>query len=285
MIEIIRFTDFNEYYIYNKEFVYNNTLLNTFLIRMIKKVINGDEPLYKYFNIVDKEYGHKIIVLLTEQACLLYGTDCNIEMIECLSSEISYPLFKRYYFFGNKKIISTLLATNNALYEVEKDRNIYECSSVAKEFNYSTGNAEMGSFQDINQIEEMSFAFSKEYEGGEEIPEDMRSAMWQGIKRENIFVWKDHGEICSLLQVIYDRHDFPEIGNFYTKPEFRCKGYGASLIHRVTKGLLENKNEKVILTTNAKTPGSNIAFQKAGFIKVGDYYRIYKILKTETPED
>jgi predicted GNAT family acetyltransferase len=73
-----------------------------------------------------------------------------------------------------------------------------------------------------------------------------------------------------------EEYDFPVIGHFYTDPELQGKGYGSSLIHRITKGLLDAGHPFCMLVADALNPASNKAFLKAGYLPKGEYMRIYK---------
>ena len=69
---------------------------------------------------------------------------------------------------------------------------------------------------------------------------------------------------------------FPVIGHVFVNPVCRNKGYGASIVHHVTKGLLDAGNERCMLTANAYNPASNKAFKKAGYFPTGEYVVRYK---------
>jgi predicted GNAT family acetyltransferase len=79
-----------------------------------------------------------------------------------------------------------------------------------------------------------------------------------------------------MAQSLNEDYDFPVIGHFYTHPELRNKGYGSSIVHALTKGLLGAGNPFVMLSTNAMTPSSNRVFEKVGYSKVGEYLLAYK---------
>lgn len=176
---------------------------------------------------------------------------------------------------GSKQLIIDLFETNNAEFEVHKDRNIYRCDTVTSDFSYAPGELQKGNLNDLDVIIRMSEAFSLEYDQPGKIT-DMASAMLQGILKGNIYVWFNEDNICSVLQVMYDDHVFPIIGNFFTDPELRGNGYGTSLVHIVTKGLLDAGHSYCMLSTDAKTTSSNRAFEKAGYKKTGDYFLVYK---------
>lgn len=248
---------------------------NHFLIHMSEEIFSRRINFYKAFNVIDANAGHRITVMHVENFILLYSDGHSPEMIPLVSTGLEYEKFKRQMVAGSKQLILDLFATNNAEYEVHKDRNIYRCDQAIPGFVYAAGELQMGHLDDLDEITRMSEAFSLEYDQPGEVT-DMASAMLQGILQSNIYVWVSEAKICSILQVIYEDHDFPVIGNFFTNPEMRGNGYGASLVHRVTKGLLDAGHEYCMLSTDAKTPTSNRVFEKAGYKKSGDYFLVYK---------
>lgn len=275
MPTVIRYSSFNEFYSQNEPVLYENPLQNHFLIYMSQEILVGRVGVYQSFNVVDEEKGLRITALHVENFLLLYSDQFTPTMLRLLSAELNYPQFERHMMAGSKVLIMSLLATNNAPFEVHKDRNIYKCEVVADPFNSAPGELQMGHIEDLEQIVGMGEAFSTEYDQpGEAI--DMGAAMLEGIMIGTVYTWVDNNKICAMLQVMLESYDFPVIGTFYTEPAERGKGYGASLVHGVTKGLLEAGNDYCMLSTDAKTPGSNRAFEKAGYKKIGDYLLGYK---------
>jgi hypothetical protein len=270
MPQIKRFSGFNEYVSYNSDFVESSPMLYFFLIETINRVLRGEEKVHTFFNIVNKN-NNCIIVLLTTEVCLIYDDQFNNDMIPLLSEELEFSKFKRYRFAGCKKTIDALFKLNQTEYELQKHRIIYKCSAVSLDYKYAPGSMQMG---DINRIEELttlSEGFAKEYFGDTKDPENMRVKIMSGILDDSIYQWVDCGRACSMAQSLNEDYDFPVIGHFYTYPSLRNKGYGTSIIHALTKGLLEAGNPFVMLSTNALTPSSNRVFEKVGYTNVGEY--------------
>ena len=116
---------------------------------------------------------------------------------------------------------------------------------------------------DINRIEELttlSEGFANEYYEDIKEPENMRQKIISGIMNDSIYQWVDSGRVCSMAQPLNEDYDFPVIGHFYTHPAVRNRGYGTSIVHALTKGLLLVGHSHVMLSTNALTPSSNRVF-------------------------
>ena len=236
----------------------------------------GKVPVYNFFNVVEEGVYH-ISVLLIDLSCLIYGNGYSDEMIFLLSKEVEFWKFNRYYFNGSKQIIDSLFKLNNAVYKLDVHRNIYRCQKVNPAFNYASGKLQMGDKRRLDELASLSQAFSKAYDGTEMDLEKCKRLIWDGIINDNFYQWNDNNKICSIAQTINgEQHDFPVIGHFYTNPLFRNKGFGASLIHSLTTGLLKNGNDFVMLVADATNTASNKVFINVGYEKTGEYLRGYK---------
>ena len=277
MAEIIRFDDFREYYKFNQEFIDSNPMLYYHLENTIKRVFKGKgrEPqLYKFFNVTDNDCF--VSVLLIDNECLIYANNTNDEVVEKVSEGLEFHLFKRYQFFGTKQIIDSLFQKYQVDYDEQKHRKIYECKIVTPDFEYSPGKMSMADEQRIFELASFNVAFTKEYYGDTQDLDKAIQLIAGGISNDNLYQWNLDNNICAMAQAIHGDYDFPVIGHVFTNPNFRGKGYAASIVHRLTKGLLDAGNEKCMLSTNAYTAASNKAFEKAGYLLTGEYVVRYK---------
>jgi predicted GNAT family acetyltransferase len=277
MIEINKFKDFRDYAKFNQIFIDSNPMLYYHLENTIKRVFNGKgrEPqLHKFFNITGDNCF--VAVLLIDSECLIYADNINDEIIDKLSEGLEFHLFKRYQFFGTKQIIDALFKKHNVEYDEQKHRIIYECKSISIDFEYSSGKMGMADKQRLIELASFNVGFTKEYFGDSLDLEKAVQFIASGISNDNLYQWNLDKNICAMAQAIHSDYDFPVIGHVFTNPSFRGKGYAASIVHRLTKGLLEAGAEKCMLSTNAYTPASNKAFIKAGYIATGEYVVRYK---------
>jgi len=277
MAEVIRYNhDFREFVKANNDFLDDAPLLNHHLHETIMKVLRGKGsfPLHACYNIIDGD--KRIVCLWADNELLIYGNGHNNEMITLLDKEINFSQFKKYTIAGNKDIIDTVFAPYNFESEILKHRIIYKCEKVS-DLNYASGQCEMAQPHHIEWLAPYGVEFSKDYYGADLKTEDeMVSSTLSSIAENNMYIWTDQGEIVSMVQAMHNEHDFPIIGFFYTPPQYRGKGYGTSILHRVTKGLLENGNEFVMLVADALNPASNKTFIKTGYKSMGNYVRIFK---------
>jgi predicted GNAT family acetyltransferase len=277
MIEINRFDDFRDYAKFNQEFIDSNPMLYYHLENTIKRVFKGkgrQPQLYKFFNITGDNCF--VAVLLIDNECLIYADNINDDVVDKLSEGLEFHLFKRYQFFGTKQIIDALFQKHKVEYDEQKYRIIYECKSILPDFEYSPGKMRMADEERLFELAAFNVAFTKEYYGDTQDLEKAIQLIASGITNDNLYQWDFENNICAMAQAIHGDYDFPVIGHVFTNPNFRGKGYAASIVHRLTKGLLEAGAEKCMLSTNAYTPASNRAFIKAGYIQNGEYVVRYK---------
>jgi FR47-like protein len=249
-------------------------MLYFFLIETINRVLKGEEKVHKFFNVTNGK--DRIVVLLTTEFCLIYDDHFDQKMISYLSDELEFSKFIRYYFAGSKKTIDELFALNSAEYEMQKHRIIYKCSAVSLDFKYAPGSLQMGDINRIQELTRLSEEFAEEYFEGKKEPENMKRIITAAILGDSIYQWVDKGEIRSIAQSMNEDFDFPVIGHFYTHRSFRNMGYGASIVHALTKGLLGEGHPYIMLSTNALTPSSNRVFGKVGYTNTGEYLLAYK---------
>jgi len=65
------------------------------------------------------------------------------------------------------------------------------------------------------------------------------------------------------------------IGQFYTKPSYRGKGYGASLLRQLTNQLLATGHEKCGLIADTKNIPSNVVFKKVGYMPIYEQLSVF----------
>jgi hypothetical protein len=269
-----QYSDLREYIKDAQVLIDQNPMLYHFLTETLNRVLDRKVKVHKLFKI--EKDANIILVLFTTEVCLVYDNRFDERLTQTLSNELEFNKFKRYQFAGTKATLDALFKLNDAEYEMQKHRIIYKCEMVTENFISAAGRMEMADIGRLDELVQLSEGFAEEYYGKEHNDGDATTRIISGIQSDTLYQWVDNGAICSIAQSLHDEHDFPVIGHFYTDPSQRGKGYGSSIIHRLTKGLLDVGNEFVMLSTNALTPSSNRVFQKVGYVKTGEYLLCYK---------
>ena len=275
MVELQKPANFQDFVRNNKDFLATNPMLYHFPIHSIKTALSGKVGVYNGFNIVN-EKGSWLFALHTDDACMLYTTEYDPEMLPLLSKEIGFEKFHRFEFAGTKALIDGLFRYEKAEYELQKHRIIYRCTTISGPFPAPPGHPTMGDPRRLLELGRMSVSFVKEYENRDITEEEGAASIAKCIREGGLYCWENGNNICSVAEVLTNDYDFPVIGHFYTPPCLRRQGFGASLIYEVTKGLLNAGNESCMLSTNATNPASNKVFLKVGYKPTGDYTLVYK---------
>jgi GNAT superfamily N-acetyltransferase len=274
LAELKLFGDFNEFAKYNESFIDSNPFLYFNLKRTIDRVYSREVALIKFFNVLDGE--HFACGLLIENECLLYANSVSKDMTPLIYEGLDFKKFKRYHFFGTRNIIEGLFNEYKVKYSEQKHRKYYECVKATIPFKYAEGQATMSELNKFSELVQFSDKFNDEFYGEEKPIVNTESIIRTGLAKGNIYQWVVSDQLVSMAQVMYDEQEYPVLGHVFTLPNFRGKGYSTSLIHTVTKGLVEYGHEKCLLMTNAYNPASNRSFQKAGYELVGEYVVRYK---------
>jgi predicted GNAT family acetyltransferase len=104
----------------------------------------------------------------------------------------------------------------------------------------------------------------------------MRKIVIGWVEASIFFQWKDKGKICAVAQIIYNDDGAAFIGHLFTKKEYRNKGYAASILYAITKGLLEAGHKVCGLVSDSTNPASNKVFIKVGYIQIGEHIAVTK---------
>ena len=88
------------------------------------------------------------------------------------------------------------------------------------------------------------------------------------IASQNVFLWKDEGEICSMAMIAHRGEHFTRINTVVTDRSKRGKGYAGMLVSEMCRNEQQNGNE-IMLYADADNPASNRLYQRIGFEQVG----------------
>ena len=120
---------------------------------------------------------------------------------------------------------------------------------------------------DLETLADISWYYSKaEYGKQHARPREyVRELVYGGILTGNFFVWRDHGKICAVAQVIYTDGEPPIIGHLYSVSAVRNKGYATSILVSITKNLIEIGHPGCCLLADVDNPASLKVFKKVGY--------------------
>lgn len=270
----------NDFLKYNHDFIYDNYFIHYHIIIAFEKTRTKELDILDGYNIIDDE-GSNVMCLWVTGAYYLYSFKWTPKIVEMLASKIDVSkATSRFSFMGKKDLILELFGKYSLPYTIFKDRLVYTCNKVSSTDKVQVGKVENARFDDFDELVKMGMDNNfEEYDGkGTKTILQMQNGIAHGITNDKLFVIKDEGDVCSMLQVINGPDESPMIGNLFTKKEKRNKGFAYTLLYVVTEGLLKAGHEECGLLSDA----TNVASNKA-FVNVG-YNPIYKWVSVHRPE-
>lgn len=271
MYNIKNFTTLREFIEFNEIFISSNPMQNIFLKRVIDQASNGTINVLQAFNVTGQNK-QNLLVLIVEDFCLIYCDEYDKDSLKYLCQEIPFERLINFWFCGDKETIENLLNLKNLKFVIDKHLTIYKCEKLNPEFKISSGKMRLASLSEQNYLANLSVDFTKEYDGNKESLNNMKLLVGSEIKTKSLFVWENN-KICTIaIEMNRKEIGSPEIGQLYTIPSHRNKGFSSSLVYKLTEKILE-KNKSCVLYTHGENPASNRAFLKVGYIKTGDYIR------------
>jgi predicted GNAT family acetyltransferase len=87
------------------------------------------------------------------------------------------------------------------------------------------------------------------------------------------FIWEDQGSPVCLVGSNRETQSERWVAPVYTPPELRGRGYASSLVHRVSKKIVES-GKRCMLFTDLSNPTSNSIYQKVGYLPIADFRHV-----------
>lgn len=238
------------------------------LNQALDRAAEGLLELYDGFNLID-ENNNSILTIWLSGNLFFYSSKFTEELVDKLVDEIPIHNFRNFEITGQTDLLLELIKRTSPEIEVKKNRLIYECETVLPNVRM-IGNIREPNMNDFHDLVEMSWAwYVEEYHGAGPTPKQaVYQKVMMGISQGGYYVLDHGGVIASMVCVINDHENFSMIGNFYTKPEFRNQGFGSTLLHAVTDGLLKSGYLKCGLISDLAIPASNRVFEKIGYVPI-----------------
>ncbi len=278
-VQLIEFETPKEFFDYNKEFIYKSYYEHFYLIKIIEQLKIGQHELINGYNVVNSS-SDRILCLHIDGTYLLYSHKWNREMLELLSAQVDLKICtERFTFSGNKDLIMQLFNHQNSIYEVFKDRLIYECTVLQQITTSVEGDWELCTFRDFKKVSVMIYEYHLE-EYGDKAFRDYKSVskMVEGIIRnESFFLWRNGRNICCVGQLFNEETGYPFIGTLYTDRAHRNKGYATALVHALTESVMDDGLDRCGLVSDATNPSSNKVFQKVGYKPIYNYVSMHTL--------
>lgn len=233
-----------------------------FLIDAVSMIGQYQQEYYDSFIIGDTK--NWILGFWLNGNYLVYGNDWTENQLNELKNRINFGIYQKgFHFNGTAELIAKLMENIN--YSIFKERLYYSNSEVVK-ISKQKNIAELASLENLDEIAQMTCEyFQEEYHGKNNKDfNKMRKEMESSIIGNSIWILKNEDVIVSMCSIISTPFNFPIIGSFFTKREYRNKGFGTKLLQDVTE-FLKNKFDKVNLLAEKNNIESNIIFEKLNY--------------------
>jgi predicted GNAT family acetyltransferase len=160
-------------------------------------------------------------------------------------------------------------------YDLAMNERLYELRTVLLE-PPATGSMRPARVADFDLVRRWQHAFVREALGDmEPLPTDER--IKQRIENKDLFLWVDAKPV-SMAARTRPMGKGIAVGDVYTPPDHRRKGYASALVASLSQHLLDSGFTYCTLFTDLSNPTSNAIYQRLGYRPVCDY-SLYKFLQ------
>jgi hypothetical protein len=91
-----------------------------------------------------------------------------------------------------------------------------------------------------------------------------------GIAESRVFFWETDGKPVSMAVKTRPTDQGMTVGEVYTPPELRGKGYATSCVAEVSRNILQSGKQFCTLYTDLANPTSNSIYKKIGYVEIAD---------------
>ncbi len=249
---IVDYPDPNDFLDEIVEYVYLQHFGHFLFIKAVDRLLSKKEEIFNALT-VKKDGEIEIIYMWTNHGQYIFGEHTCEESIGLFISAIDFNIAKKTGLFGSKAIIDAVLRKSNQKFNLIKHRLYYSCNNPVKPALLSDGVFCKAGTTEIDELSEMGLDFYKEEfrETGQKTDEEVIEGIIKGISTESIFYWKDENRIVSYVAIIDERNKKIMIGSVFTKPNYRGKGFGRTMVYELIKKNQPDESVEIGFMVNA----------------------------------
>lgn len=271
MYKIFQHQSLAEFIDINWDYLNSNVQYHYLIFKLLNDAIEGYTQVHQAVTFIKGSITN--VLINTPNITAIFGNSADADFINILSRTLVSKPVAGQLFGGTREILEQLMDKHQTKFEIEKFRVYFECNT-SRSVKYAPGACRNARLEDADDLHKMMSQFSHEFDERNIDYTIDQKTVFEGLEKQNIFIWCDANNICSMAQVYFqEEHPYPVIGSVYTKQQFRGKGYVTSLVHTLMQDLLM-KNKKILLYTNGYNKVANATFTNLGFVKVGEYIRL-----------
>jgi uncharacterized protein len=175
-------------------------------------------------------------------------------------------------FIGNKKATIPFAEfwskKTNIAYQVNMRQRIYKLEKI-NDIEISEGEMELAGEEDVGLVTEWLLGFIEDTPEKPITQEDARKRAAEMVGEKSVFLWKVNGVPVSMARQARKTENGVTVNFVYTPKNFRRKGYGRSVVAKLSSKLLET-NQFCTLYTDLDNPTSNKIYMEIGYKPVCD---------------
>jgi uncharacterized protein len=175
-------------------------------------------------------------------------------------------------FIGNKKAtvpLAEFWSEKTSLpYDVNMRQRIYRLDHL-NDISISEGKMEMADTGDVNLVTEWLMGFTEDTPETPIPKEDACKRAMEMLEEKSVFFWKVDGVPVSMARRARKTDNGITVNFVYTPKGYRRKGYGRSVVAKLSSMLLET-NKFCTLYTDLDNPTSNKIYMEIGYKPVCD---------------
>jgi uncharacterized protein len=175
-------------------------------------------------------------------------------------------------FIGNSKAAEPLAEfwseKTNKPYEIQMRQRIYKLQQL-NEIAISQGEMELAGVKDVELVSEWLQGFIEDTPESPIPKEDARKRAAEMVEEDSVFLWKVDGVPVSMARRARKTDNGVTVNFVFTPRDCRRKGYGRSVVAKLSEKLLES-NQFCTLYTDLDNPTSNKIYMEIGYEPVCD---------------
>ena len=234
------------------------------------------DPAKWFMATVSGESGILLTAVMTPPHNLtLYATEnkINDEALSCLVTGTGESGFQIPGVMTEKALAERFAhayaAAKNVQYHINKNQRIYELLKVNPEIRLM-GNLRLAEEKDMSFLPYWIEGFNSDCFGNSPAPKPDQEAYRYHINTKMLYILEVDRTPVTMAQRNREMRTVCGVGQVYTPPYFRGKGYASSCVAAVSALILKKGFTKCVLYTDLANPISNSIYQKIGYTPVCD---------------
>lgn len=155
-------------------------------------------------------------------------------------------------------------------FAVEIDEGVYRLDEVDPELVHSAGDWRRAEEADAPLIAEWFVLFEEEAKLPQTPKEQVREQVASFIGGREVFVWENEGKVVSMMKKARPTAHGVTVSMVFTPKEERRKGYGRTMVAKVTEELLK-EFDFCVLFTDLGNATANKIYQEIGYRQIANF--------------